>query len=174
MICLIAAIGPFRELGKNNDLCYTHPADMKRFVELTVDHPVIMGRRTAESLPSVLRDRLNLVLTHDREWRRDGFLEMYDIHEALAYAQSYNDCLPNGDSDKIFVIGGAKVYKQFLDANKVDKIYLTQFSKPCPDADVHFPVLGNRWKSSLPTETVHTIDRNIGTIRFTILEKETL
>jgi dihydrofolate reductase len=98
------------------------PRDMRHFRNLTMRHPVIMGRKTAESLGRALPGRLNIVLTRDRTWCRPGFHAFWTPELALQFAQFYAESrhyLP-----KIFIIGGAEIYHAF--AKKADELYHTE------------------------------------------------
>jgi len=136
MISIIVAIAENLAIGKNNDLLWHIPADMKRFKQLTTGHTVIMGKRTWESLPRrPLPDRRNIVIT-DVPGEVIGGCEMaYSIDEAVA------KCDP---SEENFVIGGASVYRQFLPL--AGRLYLTLVKKAY-DADVFFPAINfAEWK----------------------------
>ena len=131
---MIAAIGKHRELGKGNDLLWKLPEDLKRFRELTKGHPVIMGRKTFESILAIagkpLPDRTNIILTRDKDWQSDGALPTASIDEALALAK-----LKPGN-DEIFIIGGAQVYE--LGLPFADRLYLTLI-EDSKEADSFFP-----------------------------------
>lgn len=132
-ISLIAAIGKNRELGKDNDLLFQIPEDMKFFKEKTSGHPVIMGRKTYESIGRVLPNRLNIVVS-----RSMG--ETVSENSDLVVVNSLEDGLDKArktGTDEIFIIGGAKVFEQAI--NLADKLYLTVVDTKDPDADVFFP-----------------------------------
>ncbi len=127
-LSIIAAIGKNGELGKNNDLIWKLKEDMKFFKTTTIGHTVVMGRNTYESLPKILPNRKNIVLsTHDINNKE---VEVYkNIKDFLT---KYKDF-----SDEIFIIGGASVYSAFIDM--VNKMYLTEIDATCTSADVYFP-----------------------------------
>lgn len=129
-ISIIAAIGKGRELGKENQLLWKIPEDLKRFKELTLGHPVIMGQKTFESIGKKLPERENIILTQDEKFRADDCEICYSIGEALEKANSYF-------TDEIFVIGGGQIYKQFLPL--AGKLYLTAVDSEDPSADTYFP-----------------------------------
>lgn len=126
-VSIIAAVGKNYELGKNNDLIWHFKEDMKFFRETTSGNTVIMGRKTFESLPKALPNRKNIVITSNPDYRAEGAFTAGSISEAMKLAQG---------SD-IFIIGGAKIYEQFLPLS--DKIYLTQIEAECDTADTFFP-----------------------------------
>ena len=127
-LSIIAAIGKNGELGKNNDLIWKLKEDMKFFKTTTIGHTVVMGKNTYESLPKILPNRKNIVLsTHDINNKE---IEVYkNIKDFLT---KYKDF-----SDEIFIIGGASIYSAFIDM--VNKMYLTEIDATCNSADVYFP-----------------------------------
>lgn len=129
LISIIAAIGSNRELGNNNKLLWHIPEDLKRFKDLTLNHPVIIGRKTFESINRPLPNRTNIIITRDKEYQPDGCLITHSLEEAIELAKSK-------DSEKIFIIGGGQIYQQAIDL--ADKLYLTVV-KGTFDADTFFP-----------------------------------
>ena len=126
-ISMIACVGENLELGKNNDLIWHLPNDLKFFKQTTLGKTVIMGRRTFESLPGKLPKRRNVVLMLPDEEKIEDVDIYYDIPSLL------NDL----GEEEVFIIGGASIYKQFLDFAK--KLYLTEVEASCDDASVYFP-----------------------------------
>lgn len=127
-ISLIAAIASGnRALGKDNNLIYKIPEDLKRFKELTSGHAVIMGRKTFESIGRPLPDRTNIVITRDAAYSVDGVKVVHSLEDALRLAQGDNE---------IFIIGGGQVYQDALPI--ADKLYLTVV-EGSPEADTFFP-----------------------------------
>ena len=100
---------------------------MKFFKETTMGHTVIMGRKTFESLPKALPNRLNIVISSNSNYTAEGALVVSSAEEALANAQS----------EEVFIIGGGRVYSEFLPM--ADKLYLTEIDASCSDADTFFP-----------------------------------
>ncbi len=125
MLSVIAVIGKNRELGKDNHLLWDIPSDLKRFREITKGHPVIMGRKTFQSIGHPLPNRKNIVISRDAAI--PGVTVVHSLDEAIAIAG-------NGE---IFVIGGASVYAQAID--RADRLYLTLVDESAPDADAFFP-----------------------------------
>lgn len=130
-ISAIAAIGENRELGKNNQLLWHIPGELKRFKEITTGHPIIMGRKTYESIGRVLPDRTNIIISKNPEVRIEGAIIVDSLEKAIAVAKNK----PGGDSE-IFVIGGAQIFTQSLAFT--DRLYLTLVHKAF-EADVYFP-----------------------------------
>lgn len=128
-ISMIAAVGKNLELGKNNDLIWHFKEDMKFFKETTMGHPVIMGRKTFESLPKALPGRKNIVISANPEYKADGAEVVTSVEEAIKLAEAENT--------DAFVIGGGRIYTEFL--QYADNLYLTEINAECPDADTYFP-----------------------------------
>ncbi len=126
-ISMIAAVGKNLELGKNNDLIWHFKEDMKFFKETTMGHPVIMGRKTFESLPKALPGRRNIVISSNPDYKADGAETVTSINEALEIAKK----------EDVFIIGGGRIYKEFLPY--ADNLYLTEINAVCNDADTYFP-----------------------------------
>lgn len=127
-IIMIAAIGRNNELGKNNDLIWRLKGDLKFFREQTINHKIVMGYNTFESLPGLLPKREHIILTH-KNIQIDG-TQIFNDFEDL------NNYLSTLDED-IYVIGGASIYKLFIDI--ADELVLTEIDAECLDADVYFP-----------------------------------
>ena len=129
-ICIIAAVAKNRVIGKDNQLLWHIPEDMKHFRELTRGKPVIMGRKTWESLPERFRPlpgRQNIVVTRNKAYVAEGALLAGSLDEALRIT---------GGSTEIFVIGGAEIYRQAL--LLADTLYLTEIDLS-PEGDASFP-----------------------------------
>lgn len=143
-INIIAAIGKNNELGKNNDLIWELKKDMEFFKQTTLGHPVVMGRRTFESLPSILPGRKNIIIS--RSNIIDNRIETYkSIRDFLLRYENYND--------DIFIIGGASIYSQFVDLT--DKMYLTEINAEEKLADTYFPKFNkNEWNREIISENI--------------------
>lgn len=130
-ISIIAAIGENLELGKNNDLIWQLPNDLKYFKEVTKGKMVVMGKNTYKSLPKILPNRTNVVLTFpsDLEQFPEDVKVFHSIEEFLQANKDYKE--------EIFIIGGASIYKQFI--GLADNIYLTEINASDSDAEVYFP-----------------------------------
>ena len=128
-ISIIAAIGKNRELGRGNDLIWRIKEDLGRVKALTMGHPLIMGRKTYESIGRPLPGRTTLVVTH-AQMCIEGCLVFDSFEKALAAARAI-------DNAEIFVFGGASIYEAALPS--VDRLYLTLIHEEASDADVFFP-----------------------------------
>jgi dihydrofolate reductase len=128
-IVLIAAVGENGEMGLNNDLLWHLPGDLPRFKEITMGSPIIMGRKTFDSIGRALPGRLNIVLTANADWQANGVTVAGSIEQALELANAEN-------TDKTFVIGGGQIYKLFL--AYATTLEMTEVSDS-PVADTYFP-----------------------------------
>lgn len=116
-----------RVIGIENRLPWHLPADLRHFKELTVGKPIIMGRKTWESLPGLLPDRLHIVVTRDADFQADGCKIVHSVDEALAAA---------GDVPEVMIVGGAAFYSEMLP--RADRMYLTIVQGE-PEGDAFFP-----------------------------------
>lgn len=146
MIILIAAVGKNGALGKDNELLWHLPDDFKRFKALTTGHPIIMGRKTFESLPGVLPGRKHIILT-----RQKDFVAPQNCVVVHDFTQAIKACSPDKD---IYVIGGGQIYSiampyaQRLELTVVDQDF---------QADTFFPVFNDQqW--DLLSSTFHEKD----------------
>lgn len=127
-IILIAAIGENGEMGHNNELLWHLPGDLPRFKEMTMGSPIIMGRKTFDSIGRPLPGRLNIVLTANNDWQEDGVTVASSLDTAIELAEQ--------DNDKVFVIGGGQIYKLFLPY--ATNLEITEVFD-APVADTFFP-----------------------------------
>lgn len=173
ILSIISAIANNNEIGRKNDLLWNLPIDMKHFRETTSGHHVIMGQRTFESLGTSpdglpgrpLPNRRNIVLTLDKEFKREG-VEVYYSIESLV--ESLEKSL--GIDEEAFIIGGGQIYKLFI--NKADKLYITHVNAEFPDADTYFPTIDkDKWE--IISEDKHEKDeKNIYDCNFVIYERK--
>lgn len=126
---MIVAVDEKRAIGKDNQLLWHIPEDLKRFKELTTDHTVIMGENTYRSIGRPLPNRKNIVVTLDESFVASGCLMAHSINEALQRARE-------NEKDEVFIIGGASIYKQFLPM--INRLYLTLVEGE-HEADTFFP-----------------------------------
>lgn len=135
---IVAVAGKKRVIGKKGGMPWYIPEELKRFKEITVGHPIIMGRKTHESIGKALSGRTNIVITRELGYKALGCIVVHSLDEALRIAHG-----KEGD-EEVFVIGGGEIYEQALSfRNKqalplVDKLYLTVIDKEA-EGDVFFP-----------------------------------
>lgn len=134
MISLIASIGAkTRAIGKGGNLLYQIRDDMRHFKALTIGHPVIMGRKTWESIPEKFRplsERTNIVITRDGTYGAQGATVVTSLEDALAATASASG------NEKVFVMGGGEMYAATI--AQADRLYLTLVEDDA-EGDVFFP-----------------------------------
>jgi dihydrofolate reductase len=157
-IAFVLAFDRNKVIGKGGRLPWRLPDDMKRVRALTVGKPLIMGRRTYDSIGRPLPDRISIVLTRDPSFHPDGVKVARTTDEALALA---------GDAPEVIVFGGADVYKQFLPMT--DRIYLTQVDAEV-EGDTYFDFGGTDWRV-LSNERHETDERHPYAFNFLTLER---
>jgi dihydrofolate reductase len=145
MITMIAAAGENNELGKDNDLVWHLPDDFKRFKTLTTGHYIIMGRKTFESFPKPLPNRTHVVITRDKNYKKEGAIVVHSLEEALQVS---------AEDPQPFIIGGGEIYR--LGMNKADVIELTRVHGTF-EADTYFPTI-DKSKWELTHERKHEVD----------------
>ncbi|NQU40266.1 MAG: dihydrofolate reductase [Lentisphaerae bacterium] len=131
-LSIICAVGRNGAIGRDNALLWHLPGDLPRFKRLTMGHPIIMGRRTFESIGRPLPGRLNLVVTRNADYRADGVEIFLSLKSAIERAMATSP--PNGEC---FVIGGGELYAAAID--HCDRLYLTEVDDAPADADTFFP-----------------------------------
>lgn len=141
-LVLVAAVARNGVIGRDGALPWHLPDDLRRFKRLTVGKPVIMGRKTFESIGKPLPGRHNIVLTRDRDWRVEGVTVVPNLAEAVAAG----GLDPRARAEGLFIIGGASLYAEALPS--ATRLELTEVDAE-PDGDTHFPALDrDRWRES--------------------------
>ncbi len=129
---MIAAIGENNVIGKDNELVWDLPDDMKFFMKTTTGHPVIMGRKNYESIPKKYRplpNRTNIIVTRQNDYSAPGALVVHDLESALSLAKDHDD-------SEIFIIGGGQIYD--LGLPFANTMYLTEIHASF-EGDTFFP-----------------------------------
>ena len=136
-VTIVVAIGQNGVIGRDGDLPWPPTGDLKQFKDLTMGHPMIMGRTTFESIGRPLPGRTSIVLTRDPAWSAQGVEVAADLGSALDLAAKLDD--------EVFLIGGAQVYAAAMEADVVDKMVVTQVHQS-PEGDAWFPEVDwTRW-----------------------------
>ncbi|WP_282606520.1 dihydrofolate reductase [Pelagibius sp. Alg239-R121] len=139
-VALIWAMGDNRVIGKDNDLPWRLPADLKHFKAMTLGKPVIMGRKTFDSIGRPLPGRTNIVVTRRADYRPDGVVVVNDLDEAITVGRQAAE---RDDKDEFMVIGGAEIYALMLD--RAERLYVTEVHGEF-DGDAFFPPFDlERW-----------------------------
>ena len=140
-VSLIVAVSENGVIGKDNDLIWHLPKDMRFFKETTMGHHVIMGRKNFESIPhkySPLPNRTNVIITKQTDYIAEFCVVVNSVEAAIEIANK------NGYNEP-FIIGGGQIYRLALEENLVDKIYLTKVHHSF-EGDTFFPELNSDWK----------------------------
>lgn len=134
-LSLIVAMAMNRTIGLNNQMPWHLSADLKKFKQITMGHPIIMGRKTFESIGRPLPGRKNIIISRNSRYQQQGCLVFNSIESAL------QDCVAN---DEVFVIGGATLYKATL--AQADRLYITEIQQIF-EGDTWFPeIKQEQWK----------------------------
>ncbi len=143
------------------------PADLKYFKATTLGKPVIMGRKTFESLGRPLPGRLNIVLSNNKDLELpEGVMLFHHMQEALGYLQHREAEL---NADEVFIIGGGQIFQMSLPI--ADKVYLTKVHTTCEGADAHFPALDHTEWLLKWSEPHNADEKNIYDFEFQRFEK---
>ena len=158
MLTIIAAVAKNNALGKNNDLIWSLPNDLKRFKKVTSGYHILMGRNTFESIGKPLPNRTSVIITRNNEYLKEGCLIANSVEEAIDLT----------DKKDAFIIGGAQIYKLYLD--KIDEIHLTRVNT-VNSGNINFPDLNwLEWKEEI-IEKIPSDDSNEYDTTYSILKK---
>ena len=150
-----------RVIGRDNDLVWHMPADLKYFKETTTGHFVVMGRKTYESVNKPLPGRLNIIVTRQADYYREGCLVVHDVEEAFRLGEQ------NGQ-EELFVLGGAQIYE--LTLPQVDRIYLTEIKAEF-EGDTFFPEIDYAQWQEVKREEHPSDEKNPHPYAFVVLER---
>lgn len=160
-ISAIVAMSENRVIGNGNHLPWHLPADLKHFKTLTTGHPILMGRKTYESIGRPLPNRTNIIMTRDTSFQAPGCIVVTSIEKALAHATDIG-------RNEIFIIGGAEIYKQLLP--KISRLYMTVVHAKL-DGDAFFPELNFAEWNEITNEKHEADENNEYAYSFITLEK---
>ena len=145
IVSMIAAVAKNRVIGKNNQLIWNLPKDMKFFMDSTMGKFIITGRKNYESIPEKyrpLKNRTNIIVTRNHNYLAEGCTVVNSISDGINLARE------NGE-EECFIIGGGQIYQQALEGKMVDKLYITHVDGEF-EGDTFFPEVDyNNWKSTL-------------------------
>ncbi|MHA6247298.1 dihydrofolate reductase [Pontibacter sp. CAU 1760] len=130
MIAIVVAAAENNVIGKDNNLIWHLPADLRHFKQMTMGHPIVMGRKTYESIGKPLPGRTTVIITSQEDYKAEGCIITYSVQEALDEAKKLDEA--------VYIIGGAEIYKQALPLT--DTVYLTRIHQAF-EGDVSFPAL---------------------------------
>lgn len=130
IISAIVAYGKNREIGKDNQIPWYLPNDLKWFKKATLNHTVLMGRKNFDSIGKPLPKRTNIIVTRNPFFLASGCLVVHSVEEGIEWAEK-------NDIDELFIIGGEQIYR--LCIPYYDKLYITEIDIEVPGADIFFP-----------------------------------
>ncbi|RUA34145.1 MAG: dihydrofolate reductase [Bacteroidetes bacterium] len=140
-ISMIVAKAKDNAIGKDNDMIWHLPDDLKYFKDKTRNHHILMGRKNFDSLGAQyqpLPKRVNIVITRNKDWNHDGVKVFHNIEDGIAFAKDNHE-------EELFIIGGGQIYEQGL--KYADRLYITEVEAEFPDAEAYFPEFDqSKWK----------------------------
>lgn len=161
MISLIVAMDQNRVIGKNNKLPWHLPADLQYFKKVTMGHPIVMGRKTFESIGRVLPGRENVIVTRNQEFKAEGCVVLHDIAQIKMFADNHEK--------EVFVIGGAEIFKEILPFT--DRLYITEIHETF-EGDTFFPEIDENEWDEISSNPGNIDEKNRFAHDFIILQKK--
>jgi len=149
MMTLIVAMSKNNIIGINNSLPWHITEDLKNFKNLTMGHPIIMGRKTYESIGKVLPRRQNLIVTRTDNYKVKGGLVFYSLESAISFCKR---------KEEFFIIGGGEIYKQSLPL--ADVLYVTEVQEKI-EGDTYFPEIDPKEWKEISRDIKHQVDPNL-------------
>ena len=165
-LSLVWAMAQNRVIGRNNSLPWYLPEDLKYFRRITMGKPVIMGRKTFESIGKPLPGRTNIVITHNPKFQAEGVNCVHSIEAALGLCESLAEI---DGTDEAMVIGGAEIYSLALPM--ADRLYLTQVHADV-EGDAFFPELDYSHWQEIGREDFESAGSNPYNYSFLVFEKQ--
>lgn len=162
LISLIVAMDDNGTIGADGGLPWRLPADLKHFKAVTMGKPIIMGRKTFESIGRSLPGRENIVLTRDPDYKAKDCTVLHSLDDLFIYCRYH---------DEIVIMGGAELYRQFLD--KADLIYLTEVHTRVASGDTWFPEYNPDIWNEVAREDFRADEKNEYDYSFVVLKRET-
>nr|AIA18378.1 Dihydrofolate reductase [uncultured bacterium] len=161
MISTIVAVAKNGVIGKEGGLPWYLPAELARFKEVTMGHPIIMGRKTHESIGRPLPGRTNIVVTRNKGFKADGCIVVDSLEKAIVEAKK------GEGADEIFIIGGEQIYKEAMPM--LNRIYLTNVDAEVA-GDKFFKYDLKKWKE-ISSEKHSADEKNRHNFEFTVLDR---
>lgn len=161
-ISTIVGMGNNNEIGKDNDIPWYLPADLKYFKRVTTGNPIIMGRKCFESIGRPLPNRTNIILSRNPEFYQEGCILVHSLEAALKIAEEKG-------AEEAFIIGGGEIYKRALPISQ--KLYLTQIDVDVPEADIFFPQIEEKNWTLISSEAHEKDAKNPYDYTFNVYER---
>lgn len=160
-LSIAVAVGENFAIGKNNQLLWHMPADLKFFKQTTSGHTVVMGRKTFDSVGRPLPNRRNIIITRDPELKIDGAEVVNSLDEAISITKN--------EEKSIFIVGGAEIYRQALPKTAI--LYLTTIHHTF-DADTFFPEIDRNDWNVISSDSHKADEKNKYNYTFEVLERK--
>lgn len=157
---MIAAVAKNNAIGRGNKLLWRLRDDMQMFVRTTTGHPVLMGRKTFESLKGPLPKRQNIVITRRQDYKPDGVDVAHSIEEAIYIAQG----------EELFIIGGGIIYQEAMSI--ADKLFISHVDDVVEDADTFFPKIDMNVWEEVSSEAFEQNERNEKPFKFCVYHRK--
>lgn len=139
-VTIVVAMGANRVIGADESIPWHLPEDLANFKRITLGHPMVMGRKTFDSIGRALPGRTTIVVTRQTSWAADGVVVAGDLDEALAQAAQLDDA--------VFIVGGGQIYAESMSRQLVDTMIVTQV-RATPDGDTRFPEIDlDEWEQT--------------------------
>ena len=164
-LVLIAAIGQNGVIGVEGGLPWRLSSDLKRFKQITMGKPIIMGRKTYESIGKPLPGRLNIVVTRNPEFEAEGVEIVSGIEDGIALAMQHAKI---NDAYEICVIGGGEIYSKTIDS--ADRLYITHVHVS-PDGDTNFPEIAEDYWQITHMEDIPAGENDVAATRFAVYDR---
>jgi dihydrofolate reductase len=163
-LAMVVAASTNNAIGKDNQLLWHLPNDLKFFKNTTWGFPVIMGRKTFEAVNKPLPGRINIVITRKDDWKAEGVINAIDLEDAIVKAHETN-------AKQIFIIGGGEIYKQSMSV--ADTIYITRVHAVL-DGDTFFPVIDEQDWELVSNENFPVDEKHAYAYSFQVWKKKSL
>lgn len=176
-ICIIVAVSQNGVIGRDGGMPWRLSTDLKRFKALTMGHPIIMGRKTFESIGKALPGRLNIVISRDMDWASEDTLRVSTLQAALDLASAHLESIHAQNDDpeaelpeQIFIVGGGEIYKLSIDL--VDALFVTHVLADI-EGDTFFPQIDNKIWQEVQQESVPKGEKDTVATRFVQYKRRT-
>ena len=160
-LSIIVAMNKNQVIGKNGTLPWHISSDLKNFKKITMGKPILMGRKTHESIGKPLPGRENIILTENQNYLSAGCVVKNTLDEALLYCEN---------ASEVMVMGGATLYEQTL--NKAEKLYITEIVDTSVDGDIFFPEYDRSQWLEISRDSFKADENNEYDYNFTVLERK--
>ena len=161
-ICLIVAIDKNNTIGHQNKMPWHYPEDLQYFKQKTLNHYIIMGRKTFESFKNPLPNRISLIITHNSNYQIQNTCYVFNsLEKAIEYANNKNQ-------ENIFIIGGGEIYKEALNKDLIDTLYITHILDRKYEGNIKFPAFETRNNKDI----IITNSYNNKNISYKLIEKQ--